>query len=352
MDEKTIPTVKRQLQMMSYSLGFLACFFFFWWPWLLLNDFSQWPWLIPLNTFVALPLLDAVVGEYRQNWTESENAWLKQQQWLRVFPLLAVPLFAAYQWMLAHYFLNATNLIEKAGWILSAGIAGGVMAINVGHELIHRQSKLEQRCGGFLLACVGYGTFKVEHIYGHHTWVATPEDMTTAPKGMTVYQFWLRALTKTPLKALGIAQQRAQKRGKRIHELWWLYGISALLLGTFTLVFGWLGFVYWLAHSLVAILLLETVNYIEHYGLERQKLTSAKYESISHIHSWNSSRLITNFVLFNLQRHSDHHAHAGRNYPTLRHFDESPQMPQGYAAMIMLALLPRFWFMTMDKRLG
>ena len=176
--------------------------------------------------------------------------------------------------------------------------------------------------------------------------------MTTAPKGMTVYQFWLRALTKTPFKALEIAQHRAQKRGNKIHELWFLYGFSLVWLSVFSIVFGWLGLVYWLSHSLVAILLLETVNYIEHYGLQRQKLTALKYEPISHVHSWNSSRVITNFVLFNLQRHSDHHAHAARNFPTLRHFDDSPQMPQGYATMIMLSLVPKFWFSSMDKRLG
>jgi alkane 1-monooxygenase len=337
--------------MFLYSAGFLATFLFFWWPWLFLQSFGEFPWLIPFCTFVALPLLDALLGEYRQNWTDEESRWLKQQLWPRLFPLLAVPLFLMYQIVIAEYFLESENIWQRIGWVLTAGIAGGVMAINVGHELIHRTSKLEQRAGGLLLASVAYGTFKVEHVYGHHTWVATANDMTTAPKDMTIYQFWFRALTKTPFKALEIAQQRALKKGNKVHELWTLYSISVAMLGIYVFTFGGTGGIFWLCHSLVAILLLETVNYIEHYGLLLKKLETGKYEKISHVHSWNSSRIITNFVLFNLQRHSDHHAYASRTYPMLRHFNDSPQMPQGYAAMIMLSLIPRFWFSVMNKRL-
>ncbi len=342
----------RRFAMLAYSLSFLGSFLFFWWPWLVFDHFNDMPWLIPFNTFIALPLLDAVLGEYRYNWREDEHKWLKQQRWLRALPLLAVPLFLAYQWLMAGYFLQAEAWYQKVGWVLTAGIAGGVMAINIGHELIHRPSKLEQRAGGLLLASVAYGSFKVEHIYGHHTWVATPKDMTTAPKGMTVYRFWWRALTHTPVKAAQIARERAHKQGQKVHELWLLYGISAVCLATYIVAFGVQVAGFWIAQCLVAILLLETVNYIEHYGLLRQQKDAGKYEPITHHHSWNSSRLLTNIVLFNLQRHSDHHAFASRNYPMLRHFDDSPQMPQGYATMILMSLIPTLWFNVMNRRLG
>jgi alkane 1-monooxygenase len=344
-------TFVQKLNVAIYSIGFLLAYAFFWWPLLLLATPSDWPWLIPLNTFVVLPLLDAIISEYRHNFSDAQVQWSKSQNWIRWLPVLSLPLFFGYQFIIAGYFQQATGTLDKIGWLFSAGIAGGVLAINVGHELIHRKTKWEQRTGGLLLASVGYGSFKVEHVHGHHVWVATPEDMTTAQKGMTVYRFWLRALTKTPVKSFKIAQQRAAKKKSKLNEFGVLYLVSAMVLLCYYLMFGFTGMVYWLCHSLIAILLLETVNYIEHYGLEREK-RGARYEPTTHLHSWNSSRLVTNFVLFNLQRHSDHHAHASRPYQTLRHFDQSPQMPQGYAAMIMMSLLPPLWFKVMHRKLA
>lgn len=343
------PGFTRRIRFNAYALGFLTCYLFFWWPWLLPVDPA--PWLIPFCTFVALPLLDAIVGEYRGNWQTSETSWVRARWWPRVLPALAIVVFTVYQYQVGALFAATDSTLAQIGWVLTAGIAGGVMAINVGHELIHRKTLWEQRLGSILLASVGYGTFKVEHIYGHHTWVATPNDMTTAPVNMTIYQFWFRALTKTPRRAWGIAQKRAEKRNHKLNEVWRLTLISLGFLLTYSLLFGIAGSLFWLAHSLVAILLLETVNYLEHYGLERRETAPGKYEKITPRHSWNSSRLLTNFVLFNLQRHSDHHAHAARTYVELRHFEEAPQLPQGYAAMILLALFPPLWFRVMNARL-
>ncbi len=343
-------SLAQKLWVSLYSTCFLAGYAFFLWPLLLLVEPSHWPWLIPFNTFIILPLLDAIIGRYRSNLSDAQTAWSKQQLWIRLLPLLCLPIFLSYQVIIAGYFISSSSLLDKLGWLLTAGIAGGVLAINIGHELIHRKTKWEQRAGGLLLASVGYGSFKVEHVHGHHVWVATPEDPTTAPKGMHIYHFWLRALTKTPLKAFQIAKQRAEKKNATLNEFVVLYAVSGAFLIAYIAAFGLLGAIYWLAHSLIAILLLETVNYIEHYGLARTK-KGERYEPTTHLHSWNSSHLLTNFLLFNLQRHSDHHAHASRPYQTLRHFDESPQMPQGYAAMIIMSLLPPLWFNVMHRQL-
>ena len=346
----TAISIKSKLLISVYCLGFLFGYLFFWWPALILDDFSRWPWLIPVATFIVIPLLDLIFGEYRHNWTEQEQQWIKTQIWFRWLPLLSLPSFLWYQVLMVSYALEADSILARFGWVMTCGIAGGVMAITVGHELIHRKTKWEQRSGGALLTMVAYGSFKVEHIYGHHVHVATPKDMTTAPKGMTVYRFWWRALFKTPRLAYQIAEQRRQKKNARVNEFVILYGVSAGVLLCTWFFFGWAGVLFWVLQSLVAILLLETVNYIEHYGLLRER-KGERFESTNHKHSWNSSRLVTNFLLFNLQRHSDHHAHASRAYPVLRHFDDSPQMPQGYAAMILLSLIPKFWFKVMDDRL-
>lgn len=341
----------RKVRIILFCLGFLLAYLFFYWPLFVLTDFSSYPWLIPLCTFVVVPILDAVIGEYRWNWNPSEQKWLRKQVWLRLLPTIAVPAFIYYQVTILGYFLTADNLLSQLGWIATAGIAGGVLAINIAHELIHRKTPWEKRLGGLLLVSVAYGSFKVEHVYGHHTWVATPKDMTTAPKDMTIYQFWWRALSKTPVKAWQISKNLATKKNHSFHELQLLTLASVGFAIGYFLYAGTAGLVYWLAHSLFAILLLETVNYIEHYGLQRKQLDNGKYEPITPMHSWNTSRLFTNYLLFNLQRHSDHHANAALTYPMLRHFDESPQLPQGYATMILLSLIPAAWKHVMNPRL-
>ena len=215
MASPSIPAFTRQVKFNGYVAGFLLCYLFFWWPWLLPIEPSAW--LIPFCTFVALPVIDALVGEYRGNWQAEEQDWVRSIFWPRLLPVFAVFAFLSYQALVAKLFTTADSSLSKIGWILTGGIAGGVMAINIAHELIHRKTRWEQAIGGLLLASVSYGTFKVEHVYGHHTWVATPKDMTSAPKGMTLYRFWWSALTKTPLAAIANAVSAAA--GVRLREL-------------------------------------------------------------------------------------------------------------------------------------
>jgi alkane 1-monooxygenase len=250
---------------------------------------------------------------------------------------------------------------------VSIGLVGGVTAINTGHELIHKPTRLEQWAGGLLLSCVGYGSFKVEHIHGHHVDVATPADGSTARLGETIYRFVPRAVWRNPQRAFELERAACVHRGRPWNPLrselvvWSLASVAfalacSVMVGLLTTAPWWLGLVYFVAQSMVAISLLEIINYIEHYGLERRLLTAGpmagRYERVNVTHSWNANFLFTNLLLFQLQRHSDHHAHAVRRYQALRHFDESPQLPAGYSALVVLAAVPPLWRRVMDPRVA
>ena len=324
--------------------------------------------IVPLWYFVLIPLLDALIGRDTTNPSTREEAELATDRYYRALPLLCLPLYTGVllfgAWTLA---VAPFSLIGAIGWAISIGLVGGVVAINPAHELIHKQTRLERRVGGLLLASVSYGGFKIEHLLGHHVDVATPKDGSTARLGESVYGFVLRALWRNPLRALELERESFARRHLSWRVLrselfgWYLascgYGLLCVLVVTqWTEGAWWLGAVYFIGQSLVAISLLEIINYVEHYGLLRRTLTegarAGQPERVDITHSWNSSYAFTNLLLFQLQRHSDHHAHATRRYPLLRHFDESPQLPAGYATMVVLAALPPLWRRVMDPRVA
>ena len=245
------------------------------------------------------------------------------------------------------------SLVGSIGWIVSIGIVGG-LGINVAHELIHKDDKLETRAGGFLLSLVCYAGFKVEHLRGHHVHVSTPEDASSSRYNQSLYNFLPQAYMRNFLNAWKLEAERLQRKGHNAlswrNELIWWYSISALALTGFTIAFGWLGAVFFLGQSFIAFTLLEIVNYLEHYGLHRRKLENGRYERTGPEHSWNSNYFLTNVFLFHLQRHSDHHAWAKRRYQILRHHDVAPQLPAGYSAMIVLAMFPPLWRRVMNPR--
>ncbi|MCE5232236.1 MAG: alkane 1-monooxygenase [Mizugakiibacter sp.] len=242
----------------------------------------------------------------------------------------------------------------RLGWLLSCGVLGGILAINVAHELIHKPGRLEPFLGGVLLASVGYVGFKIEHVRGHHVHVATPADASSAPLGRSLYAFLPRALLRNAVAAWRLEAARLRARGQAVvsphNELLRWNALWLAMLAAYALGFGVAGALFFLASGLVAAASLEVINYVEHYGLRRRETAPGRYERVDHRHSWNSSARLTNWLLFHLQRHSDHHAHARRRYQVLRHHDESPQLPAGYAAMFLLALLPPLWRRVMDRR--
>ena len=318
---------------------------------------DAWAWLVITVVFGVIPLLDFVVGRDPANPDERDEVpALEAQGYYRLLSLATVPLLLAMLVWSAWIFVSYAgwSWVGQLGWVLSVGTVMGAIGITVSHELIHKDAVLEQNAGGLLLAAVCYAGFKVEHVRGHHVHVSTPEDASSSRFGQSLYAFLPHAYKHNFLNAWRLEAERLQRRGlPALHwrnELIWWYAISALLLLGFSLAFGWLGALFFLGQALMAFTLLEIVNYVEHYGLHRRKLDNGRYERTNPHHSWNSNFLLTNLFLFHLQRHSDHHAYAKRRYQVLRHFDDSPQLPNGYAGMIVLALFPPLWRAVMDPK--
>ncbi len=326
--------------------------------WLLgrLTGFADgFAFLTLLLSFVAVPCLDFWVGPDTANPDPAEEAVLERDPWYRWLPFVAFPACLALViwggWVFSH---ETYGWAGRVGHVLSVGAAMGIVGITAAHELVHKAERLDQRVGGWLLALVCYGGFKVEHVRGHHVYVSTPEDRSSAWLGQSVYRFLPRALCGNFLAAWRLEATRL--RGTRrpllsLHnEMLRLWGLSAALCAGFGLAFGWAGVAFFLAQSLVAVTELEIVNYIEHYGLRRRRLANGRWERTSPRHSWNAPWLLTNLFLFQLQRHSDHHAEARRRYSALRHHDDAPMLPAGYPAMMLLALAPPLWFRVMNPR--
>jgi alkane 1-monooxygenase len=244
---------------------------------------------------------------------------------------------------------------EILGAILTVGVSCSAFGINVGHELGHRSKRSEQGMSKILLITSMYGHFFIEHNRGHHARVATPNDPASAEHGITVYAFWLRSVTAGWRNAWHIEDRRLRKldhpRLTWRNEMTRLTLIQVGLVLVSGFVFGPTAAVAWVISGVIGFLLLETVNYLEHYGLQRQLKPSGRYERVRPEHSWNSNHPLGRALLFDLTRHSDHHANPGRKYPVLRHFDASPQLPTGYPGMILLALVPPVWFSVMHPHI-
>ncbi|AJD46448.1 alkane hydroxylase [Isoalcanivorax pacificus W11-5] len=317
---------------------------------------DYWAWGLYFVVFGIIPVLDYIIGKDPSNPDEiTEVPSLNEERIYRVFTLLMVPIwFGALFWAGWVFVNNDYSWFGMLGWIVSIGTVGGIIAINLAHELIHKDSRLETWAGGLLLSSVTYAGFKVEHVRGHHVHVSTPDDASSSRYNQSLYHFLPRAFVRNFINAWRLEKQYLERKGKKnisVHnELIWWYGISAALAVVFGLLFGWMGVVFFLGQSFFAAFALEVINYIEHYGLHRRELDNGKYERVTPAHSWNSNYLLTNIALFQLQRHSDHHAYAKRRYQVLRHYEESPQLPGGYAAMYVLALVPPLWKKVMNPR--
>lgn len=312
-----------------------------------------WTWLTIVVTFGLIPILDILIGADRRNVPEGEArafAADKRFRWVTwpVAPVqLAVVIWGA--WVVTNVPLTP---IELTGFVLGVGLCGGGIGINTAHELVHQPKGVEALLGHIALVTVGYQHWAIEHVFGHHRWVATPNDPATARFGESLYAFFPRTIIGTFRSAWHIEAGRLARRNLPVWSIHngVLRGLAAeiALAAGLTAAFGPWALVFFAVQALIAILLLEAVNYIEHYGLERLETAPGKYENVLPLHSWNASEYVTNHFLWNLQRHSDHHAHAARRYQILRHFDEAPQLPTGYAGMIVLAAVPPLWFRIMD----
>ncbi len=324
-----------------------------------INAFTTHGWEIGIPLALAwwlIPLLELLIKPNPSNLGEAEEEMAKKSKVYDWLLYLVVP----FQYTCLYLFLSTWNdnsftVYETAGRIAVMGLLCGVFGINVGHELGHRVNKVEQTLAKSLLLTSLYMHFFTEHNKGHHKRVATPDDPSSARYGETIYLFYFRTIIFSYLSAWDIANEETRKKVKLVYSLhnemmqFHLIQIGFIML--ILLLFGWLVTVYFLISAAIGIMLLETVNYIEHYGLQRNKLADGKYERAMPAHSWNSDHIIGRIFLFELSRHSDHHYLASRKYQILRHHDNSPQMPTGYPGMMILALIPPAWFFVMNRKI-
>lgn len=308
----------------------------------------------PIWILVMIPLLDRIFGEDRTNPPDWAVPQLGDDRYYRWCTYLYLPLqygaliYAC--WVVANFDLTWW---QAFGYALTVGTVGGV-AINTAHELGHKQPKVERFLAKVALAQTGYGHFYVEHNRGHHNRVATPEDPASSRLGESFWAFLPRTVVGSARSAWGLEAKRLRGQGKRVwsldNDVLTAWAFSVVLFATLLAVFGLRILPFLVIQAVFGFSLLEVVNYLEHYGLLRQKDANGRYERCNPQHSWNSNHVASNVILYNLERHSDHHAHPTRRYQALRHFEESPQLPSGYGLMLGLAYVPPLWRAVMDKR--
>ena len=315
-------------------------------------------WLLALPLFISyglMPLLDALIGEDRNNPPEAVVPQLEADRYYRWLTWASVPLhFVA---LIGCAWWAGTQSLSWGGLLLLAYIAGtgSGLGLNTGHELGHKHNPLEQGLARLVLAVPAYGHFTVEHGRGHHRWVATPEDHASARMGESIYRFALRELPGGIARAWRIESERLRAQGRSpwsLHNtMLQSYAVTAALQLGLIAAFGGVMLPFLAVHNAVAWWQLTSANYVEHYGLLRTRGPDGRYETPQPHHSWNTNHLVTNLATFHLQRHSDHHANPSRRYQSLRHFEKLPQLPSGYFGMFPLAYVPALWFRVMDKRL-
>jgi alkane 1-monooxygenase len=315
-----------------------------------------WSFATPLYAFVLIPLLELLLPLDQDNLTrEAAESKSKQRifDWLLYLnvPIVFALLFYSFNVVAEEYLMT----YELIGLVFSVGIVLGVNGINVGHELGHRQQTNERFLGKLLLLPSHYMHFYIEHNFGHHLHAATPEDPATARYNQSVYSFWLTSSIRQYFSAWKIQLKLLKNQNRSFfsvyNDMLWYAVFQIAYLLTVLFVFGPKVLLFAFAAGIGGFILLETVNYIEHYGLIRLKKSSGRYERVSEIHSWNSNHVVGRIVLYELTRHSDHHYKSSKKYQILDCHEESPQMPFGYPTSMVLALVPPLWFKVMNKRI-
>jgi alkane 1-monooxygenase len=290
----------------------------------------------PLVFFGLVPALDLLLPV--------DTAPTRGHRALRALPVLFAPVQVG---VVGVALWRAATLPgwERVTLTVDIGLATA-MAINVAHELMHRPSRVERALALILMATATYTHFCVEHVQGHHKNVGTARDPATARAGETLWAYLPRTLIGSAQSAWHIEAARPLWRNRVVRG--WV--LQALVMGVIAVTFGAPGLSIFLAQSALAVFLLETVNYVEHYGLRRAEIAPGRPERVQPRHSWNSPHRLSNWMLLNLARHSDHHAFPARPFPELRHHPDVPQLPASYSAMMLVATVPPLWFRVMDRR--
>jgi alkane 1-monooxygenase len=345
------------------KIGFFTAFIL---PSLVIAGFylgEWWNWLTIGFVFLIITSIDYWVGLDTENVAEDSVKMVGEEFYYR---------FVTYLWTFVQvgfvvwccYAIGTGKIntwFEWVGFTVGSGLVTGGIGITVAHELGHKKSKLEQFYGQLILMTVCYMHFFIEHNRGHHVQVATPADPATARKNENFYSFWFRSVFIGYTHAWHLEKESLKRKGHSTISIYntmiWFAVLPFFFCGLVMFLFSnstasvWTIPIFFFTQSIVAFTLLELVNYIEHYGIVRKQNAHGHYERVNPLHSWNASHLISNFFLFQLQRHSDHHANAIKRYQVLNHVNESPQLPFGYPTMILMALVPPLWFARMNPLL-
>jgi len=309
--------------------------------------------VMPLLGFLLLPYADARVG--LSQWPSPsalERIGPRQVRGyeravvIAAFVDIALVLWAL--WVVAHHAMPWWQLL---GLTVSVGLFSGYIGIVVAHEMMHRTDVLHRLLGWALMSLALYPHFCIEHVYGHHARVATLDDPATARRGESFYRFLPRSILTGMASAWRIEGERLVRAKSSINQLLIAYGLIAFGLAAVWFALGPHALGFFVAQAAIAVLLLEGINYLEHYGLLRALRDNGRPVPVGPEHSWNSSHFLTNINLFNLGRHPEHHMQGNRAFYRLRHFEEAPQLPHGYATMFLIALVPPWWFRIMDQKL-
>lgn len=321
-------------------------------------------WIGPILLYVLLPLLDLRFGPDGQNPPDEVMERLENDKYYRYCTYIYIP-FQYASVIMGAYLFTASDLSwlgfdgglswpAKIGVALSVGVLGGV-GINTAHEMGHKRDSLKRWLSKITLAQTCYGHFYIEHNRGHHVRVATPEDPASARFGETFWEFLPRSVFGSLRSSWELEAQRLRRQDRSpwhwSNDVLNAWAMSVVFFGILIAVFGPALIPFIVIQAIYGFSLLESVNYLEHYGLLRRKLENGRYEVCQPHHSWNSNHLFSNWALFHLQRHSDHHAHPTRRYQSLRNFPDLPRLPSGYFGMYLLAYVPPLWFRLMNPRL-
>ena len=319
------------------------------------TNYGIWTYLPLLFSFVFIPLLELFFKPNPKNLSQEERLKVKNDTFFDLVLYAIVLVQVGFVVLFIFVIQEELSTFDLIGRISALGILCGIFGINVGHELGHRSNRFEQFLGEILLFTSLQTHFLPYHNSGHHYNVATPKDPATARKGEWIFIFWFRSQFGSYFQAWEIEMKRLKKKGRNFLSfsnsmlIYTLAQISLLLI--LYMVFNIETMIAFIAAAVIGILMLETVNYIEHYALLRKRKDNGMYERVQPCHSWNSDHLIGRTILFELSRHSDHHYKASKHYQLLDSTPNSPQMLTGYPGMMLLALIPPLWFNIMHKQL-
>lgn len=342
---------KRYLWMLSYVPPLVPAFSY----WLYIQTHNPVVTLIPaLFIYGLIPLLDVLIGEDPHNPPAEVVAAMEADPYYLRLAKISVPL-AWFNYIVTIAFIGTYDLPwwSYVALLFGVGVIDGG-ALLIGHELGHKANRVDQIFGILANNVVGYAHFRIEHNRGHHTWVATPEDPASARFGESIYAFARRELPGAFRRGWANETERPARRGQSVwsihNEILLGFALTFAVAAILIAAFGWKVLPFILAHHFLGWYALTQANYVEHYGLLRQKGADGRYEPVQPRHSWNTNHIVSNLMTFHLQRHSDHHANPMRPYQSLRNFDDLPRLPNGYTGMFLLAAIPPLWFKVMDPK--